>query len=435
MAILKFPYGDTLLEVNISDDDLGEVVFPINVKPARDVDALIQNAIYHPIGSPLLKELVKPGQKIAVIVDDYTRMTPIYQFLPLILRELNSADIPPKDISIIFALGTHRPMTENEIIKKVGEDIARTYRFVNLPSSKQNEFVYMGESSNHIPAWVNRKVAEADVRIGLGMITPHLDVGFSGGAKIILPGVCGTLTVDTFHARSADITTNQLGVVESPLRHSLEKFVCEQVALNFIVNVIVNLDDQIYQCVAGDCIQAHRAGIRFAQQSFCTQVKRKYPIVIANCHPYHQDLWQSQKGMWSGDLITADGGTLILLTRASEGNGNYPLYPSFIGMDPNDLKRKLDNGSVEDLKLAANGVLIGRMKKRIRIALVSAGLSKADANTMGISYYSTVEDAVVEALSYLPEQDRYGSIGVLPQAGITLPILCDIRGETVQKQP
>ena len=334
MTLLKFPFGDGILPVVIPDEYLGEVIFPNSVNPAQEPDKIIQEAINNPIGCPPLRKLVKSGQKIVIIVDDYTRMTPIHKFLPLVLEELHFAGARKEDIKIIFALGTHRPMSQEEIINKVGPQIAKEYQFVNIPSTNKRELEYLGESSNHIPAWVNRTVVKADFRIGLGMITPHLDVGFSGGAKIILPGVCGTDTVNTFHARSADLSENQLGVIKSPLRLALEEFVCNRIPLNFIVNVVVTLNDEIYQCVAGDCILAHRAGIQFAQKSFGTPVKHRYPIVIANSYPYHQDLWQSQKGMWCGDLLTEDGGTLILLTQALEGNGNYPLYPSYIGMDP-----------------------------------------------------------------------------------------------------
>ncbi len=423
MAKIHFPFGKNSLEINVLDEYLGEVVLPKTIKPAQGVEQLIQESLDHPIGCPPLGKMIKPNQHVAIIVDDYTRMTPVHRFLPQILSELHSVGIQKSEIRIVFALGTHRPMTLAEIIAKVGAEIAGEYQLVNVPSSTLSEMVYMGESSNHIPVWVNRTVAEADFRIGLGEIAPHLDVGFSGGAKIILPGVCGTETVDTFHARIADISSNQLGVIDAPLRLALENFVCERIPLNFIMNVIVNLDDEIYRCVAGDCIAAHRAGIQFAQQAFGTPVRQKYPIVIANSYPHQNDLWQSEKGLYCGDMITADGGTLILVTHAAEGNSNYPLFPHYIGMNPEALKLDLDALKVDDLKLAANGILIGRMKKRVNIGLVSSGLTQTDADLMGVNYYSTLEDAINEAIQKLTPQARMGSIGILPQAGITLPII------------
>jgi nickel-dependent lactate racemase len=328
-----------------------------------------------------------------------------------------------EDIHIVVALGTHRQMSQAEIVAKVGADVAADYEIVNIPSSTDSEMVYMGTSSNGIPAWVNRSVAEADVRIALGMISPHLVTGYNGGAKIILPGVCSTLTVDTFHAREADIPTNQLGNINAPLRRDLEQFVSERVPLNFIVNVITTPDGEIYQCVAGHFIQAHRTGVAYANEVFGTPVKRKYPVVIANCYPYQQDLWQSAKGLWCGELLTANRGMLVLVTQAEEGNSNYPLFPHYIGCDPDELKIRLDTNEVEDPKAAASGLLIGRMKQRINFALVSDGLTQADVDIMGISYYDTVEAAIEAEVARLPTSDRQGAVCVLTHAGIMLPLL------------
>jgi len=115
------------------------------------------------------------------------------------------------DIVFVIAPGTHRPMTPAEISAKLGAQIAEQYEVVNVPAWDDDQMVYMGMSSSGIPAWVNRRVVEADVRIGIGMITPHMDAGFSGGSKIILPGVCSEKTVDSFHMALAYIPENQLG--------------------------------------------------------------------------------------------------------------------------------------------------------------------------------------------------------------------------------
>ena len=109
-------------------------------------------------------------------------------------------------------------MTATEMKIKIGIEILNAYHIVNVPCRDERQMMYMGVSSHGIPAWVNRMVAEAEIRIGVGMITPHMDTGFSGGAKIVLPGVCSCLTVDAFHSRQAKIAGNQLGVIEAPMR-------------------------------------------------------------------------------------------------------------------------------------------------------------------------------------------------------------------------
>lgn len=423
MADIELPYGSDMLPITIPDEWLGEVARPQPVAPAPDVHALIASALDHPIGSPPLLELAKPGQRVAIMVDDYTRKTPVHQILPLVLQRLSSAGVAQEDIRIVAALGTHRPMTQAEIVAKVGADVAASYEIVNTPSTTQTEMVYMGTSSNRIPAWVNRVVAEADARIGLGMITPHMDAGFSGGAKIILPGVCSSLTVDTFHKVSAFVPENQLGNVQAPLRRNLEQFVGERVPLDFIVNAIITLDGGIYQCVAGHFVEAHRAGVKHAKAVFGTPVGRKYPIVVANCYPYDHDLWQSTKGLWSGDLLAADGGTVVMVTAAPEGTSTYPLVPHYIGRDPAELERELEADEVKDAKQAAAGVMYGHLMQRINVVLVSDGLTQADADAMGIPYYDSVKAAVADQVGRLRPSEQRGAVGVLPQAGIVLPLV------------
>jgi nickel-dependent lactate racemase len=339
------------------------------------------------------------------------------------LAQLSLAGVAPADIRLVIAPGTHRPMIETEINAKIGAELAARYEIVNSPATAASEMVYLGRSANGIPAWVNRAVVEADLRVGLGMITPHLEAGFTGGAKIILPGVCSEASVDAFHSASAFIPDNQLGRIDAPLRRHLEQFVADYVPLQFIVNVVTTLTGELYACVAGHFIDAHRAGVGYARQLFGTPVKRRYPIVVANCSPYDIDLWQSVKGIYAGDLITADDGVLVIVTAAPEGNSNYPLVPGYCGRNPAELQQEILAATTADAKQAATGVMIGRLKQRIKLALVSTGLTPMDAAAMGMAYHASVEAAVEAAINRLSPADRPGAVAVLPQAGLLLPVL------------
>jgi lactate racemase len=412
-----------VLTVAIPSEWLGQVAVPRKVVPAASAEELVAAALGNPIGCPSLAHLVRPGNTVAVLVDDCTRHTPIQIMLPPVLYQLKSAGIAERDIRIVIALGTHRPMTADEIVAKLGADVAGSYAVVNVPSTVDAEFVYLGTSSIGIPAWVNRAVAEADVRIGLGMITPHLEAGFTGGCKIILPGVCSSRTVDTFHSISAFIPENQLGNVDTPLRRNLEQFVAERVPLDFIVNAIVTVDGHLYQCVAGHPVDAHRAGVKHARTVFGAPLRRRYPVVVANSYPYDMDWWQSAKGVWAGDWMTADGGTLVIVTAAPEGNSNYPLVPGYTGRDPDQVRQEITAGTATDAKQASAGAMFGNLRRRIEFALVSDGLSRLDADAMRMPWFATVEDAVRAAVAKLPPSERAGSVGVIPDAGIVLPLV------------
>lgn len=423
MRTLVFKWFQSTRAVSLPDEWIGEVIEPRPVTIVAEAGNIIKAALAHPINSAPLAELVRPAHRVAILVDDYTRKTPIDRMLPPVLEALRAAGVPDQNIRIVIALGTHRPMTDEELAHKLGAEIAHKYSVINVPSTCDDEFVYLGTASNGLPAYANRAVADADIRIGLGMITPHLDAGFSGGMKIVLPGVCDTRTVDAFHRQSAFTAQNQLGQIDAPLRGVLEQFVSERVPLTFIVNAIVTPDGQMYACVAGHPRQGHRAGVQHALAVFSAPARRRYPIVVANCHPYDIDLWQSIKGIWAGDLITDDGGTLIAATAAPEGNSTYPLVPGYIGRDAAEVKREIETRTAQDDKQAATGVMFRTLMRRIRLVLVSEGLTADDARTMGIDYYSSVEAAVAAEIDRLPIGARAGAIGIVPQAGIVLPVI------------
>ncbi len=423
MPAIELHIGDDFLPTRIPEEWLGEIVAPLPVQPAADPIEIIQNAFAHPIESPPLARLAQPGQKVSILVDDYTRRTPVYLLLPPVLDALELAGVRQQDITITIALGSHRAMTPSEINLKMGTEIQGRYRVTNVTADREAEMSYLGDSSSGIPIWVLRDLVAADLRIGLGMITPHMDAGFSGGAKIILPGACSLRTVDAFHALAVRQPKNQLGNPQAPLRLELEHFVSTRLPLHFIANVILTPKYQLYQCVAGDSIAAHRVGVVHARHAFGAPVRRRYPLVLANCYPYQHDVWQSMKGLWCGELLTQDGGTLVLLTVANEGHSNYPLLPMYIGQDPETLLTELETGETTDLKAAATGILVGRMRSRIRLALVSQGLTQKDAMVMGFDWYPDLALALEREVSRIPIAKRHACVALIPQAGVTLPLL------------
>jgi len=422
VATVELPYGSGLLTFEIPDDYLGEVVSPRRIVADSGADTIIRHALDHPVGTPLLPQIIRPEQKAAVIIDDISRETPTAQLLPPLLEVLTMAGVETTNVAIVIALGTHRPMTEAEIAVKVGPEILKTYRIFNTPCKDDRQMVYLGTSSNAIPAWINRTVAEADIRIGVGMISPHMDTGFSGGAKIILPGVCSCQTVNAFHSRQANLSGNHLGVVDAPMRQDLETFVGDRVGLDFILNAVLNRDGTLYRCVAGHYIQAHRRGVEFAREVYGVRVARRYPLVISNAFPAQIDLWQSTKGIASGELMTLDRGTLILVTHCREGNNTHPLFADYLGQTPDQLLDALEAGNAEDPVACALAVPISRVRERIKICLVSSGLSDSDVNRIGFTYYKTIEEAIAAELRICGNEPR---IGVLTHGGVILPLISD----------
>ncbi len=207
-----------LRELSFPRSWIGKWLQPRHISPPANPLEVIERAIAQPIASPGLETLARPGQKVALIVDDQTRHTPAFLVLPYLIDKLLQAGIAGQDICVVIALGTHRLMTPAELEAKLGPNTYLRFPVVQSASADLSGKLYLGQAASGLPAWVQREVVQADLRLGVGMITPHMDAGFSGGAKIILPGVCGAQTVDAFHVRAADSVENPLGNPQAPLR-------------------------------------------------------------------------------------------------------------------------------------------------------------------------------------------------------------------------
>ena len=419
MPAIPLPCHNRMVTLRLPDDVRGEVAAPRAVNLPIDSSAAIRAALDSPIGTPPVEELVRSGSRVAVVIDDITRETPTALLLSHLLPRLRQAGVRPDDLSIVIALGTHRPMTPAEIKTKVSSRIAANYRVINTPCTEKECFSALGKSAGGIPVRVNQAVAEADVRIGLGMIIPHLDTGYGGGAKILLPGVCGQDTIAAFHARMAQITGNQLGRQDAQLRLELESFVRQHVPLDFIINVIPDRNGSLYRTVAGHPTAAHRAGAVYAREVFGAGVSQLFPVVICNAHPHHIDFWQASKALASGELMTDDGGTLILLAACPEDMGRHPLFARYVGMDPGRLTRMIRENRAEDPVAAPEAVAVCRMRQRLRIVLVSEGIEPQRVREMGMVHYTDIETAVKKELTAA----QGGKVGILTHGGVLVPMV------------
>ncbi len=278
---------------------------------------------------------------------------------------------------------------------------------------------WIGESSNGIPAEVNRWVVDADLRIGIGAIAPHMDTGFSGGGKIVLPGVCSCRSVDAFHARSAAVPGNQLGNPEAPTRLRMEAFVREQIPLDFILNAIVHPDGGVYQCVAGHFIHAQRKGVEFAQQLYGVNVKKRYPLVVANAYPFEIDFWQSTKAFWSGERMASDNGLVVMVSPCPEGTATHPLWAEYLEWETGDLKKLLESGAAEDPNACAFAIMFGQMRKRVRFGVITPTISRQSVRKMGLVHFDSIEQAVAASVA----TEMRNAVAVVTHGGVTVPMV------------
>jgi nickel-dependent lactate racemase len=355
-------------------------------------------------------------------VDDGTRSTPAARILPHIFERLRAAGVRKEAVSIIFALGTHRKMTPAEITAKIGPDLAASCTLVNTPVHENPRYVFMGDTSRGVPVWALAPVAEADLRIGVGSIVPHCDVGYSGGAKILLPGVCSAETVARNHIMGLDFEgRNYLGAATTLIRDDIENAV-RRIGLDFIANTVMTTAGQIYALVCGDFIQAHRAGVPLAESVYGAPARQRVDITLCSSYPGDADFIQVTKAIWAGDKLTCPGGDLIIVTPCTEGMGPYTQMPALMGEDHRRLAARIRSGEIRanfEGVTAALAVRVNRLGERVRLHLVSDGISAETAQQMGIPRHPNIEAALEAAFA---RQGPDAKVAVMTHGCYTYPI-------------
>lgn len=414
-------FGDEELWIRLPDECEVLEVSPKYVKPLSDFKDELKRALQNPIGSKRLSEIVSRNMKVMILVDDYTRPTPAYKILPQILEELEIKGISDENIKIMIALGTHRPATDKEIRKKVGDKIFHRYCVLNHEWRNRDALKYLGETERGIPIWINREVVDSDVVIGVGSIFPHRVTGFSGGGKIIQPGVSGEETTGHTHWFSAQIPGERLlGVEVNPVSAEIQD-VAKRAGLKFIVNCIMGMEHKIYRVVAGDPIKAWRKGCHFSREIYEAKIPFKPDIVIAECRPpSDMDMWQAAKAIYAGGALVKQGGTIILLAKCPEGISKEHPEVSKIGYQKlSYVKQLVNNRTLKDLVAAAHIAHVGSIiREKADCILISEGIERERAERIGFKYRETLEEALNEALA---RHGRHSRIVILHEAQYILP--------------
>ncbi|EJW98631.1 hypothetical protein EVA_13262, partial [gut metagenome] len=196
----SYKYGHGYKDFSLEQEHVIGEIKVAELPPLENLKASVLDALYHPIASAPINELVKPGQKVAFICNDPTRVANSHDFMPILVAEMNKLGIKDEDMRIVFALGTHRDMTHEEMVEAVGEDVAGRLPMYNSNCHKQEDFEYFGETSFGTPVWLNKLICDVDLVILTGTIVHHFFSGFGGGRKAVLPGVAAMETIRRNHS-------------------------------------------------------------------------------------------------------------------------------------------------------------------------------------------------------------------------------------------
>jgi len=418
--IVHFPYPPTdYPPVEIPESNLLGIFEPRESEAVSDVEAAVREAIDAPIGSPEIAKIASGKRSALIIADDYTRQTPVDTIIPVLEEKLRAAGIG--EIKILVALGTHREMTDAEQLERFGAGVLDRFPITNHRYKDSGSLVDLGTTSRGTRLLVNRMVVESDLVIGLGQIAPHRIAGFSGGSKIILPGVCGAEAIAHTHwIGGLESGEKMLGFAENPVRNEMNAC-ADRAGLHFIVNAVCDPAGNVIRVVAGDKVDAHLSGCETSRNVFGVRVPAKADIVIADSYPKDIELWQAAKALYAADLMVKPGGVVILVSPCVEGVSRaHPLILERGYKSEKQTLAEVDSGTLANLSVASHCLRVGRLiKDKATAILVTKGISRADQEHLGFVSAETAQQALGRAFDIV---GRSATVAVLRHGGEALPV-------------
>jgi len=418
ILLTKHLFGD----LNIDSKDLIGIYGPRRIEKPGLSDEDIAECIRAPIGTAPLGDLVRGKQKILIVTDDNTRLTPLSRLLPPILSEIEKASIKKDNITILIGLGTHRPMSKVEIRTKFGAEISGSHRIVNHSWNDPGSLVSLGVSDLGYEIVINRLTQEADFIMSVGTIVPHATTGFSGGGKTVMPGICGARTIEETHWTALNYSISELlGNFNNRVRDTIVN-ICRKINLDFIVNTVLLSEGSIYGLVAGDVEDAHRLGSEMCRSIYGIAIPEKADIVVAEAYPTDIDLRQAIKAICACDLVCKDRGVVILVADCREGVApQFPNFSRYGFSDPEQVYNDVETGKFREKLLAYTLVAIGRIiSKRVRAILVCPNIDREVTERLGFLWSSDLSTAWDMARKITASAAR---TIVLKEAGELLPLL------------
>jgi lactate racemase len=419
---IDFPYPgyEKIAPVDVPDDNLMGVFSPKTFD--TDEMAVLRQGIERPIGAPRLREMVGQGQRVLILIDDGTRMTPVAKILPPVLDELHAGGVADDHVEFLQAPGTHRPMTPEEIREKLGP-LAGRYPVHEHHYLDQSSLHHFGHTRDGTPVTANKLLTQADFVLGIGSIVPHRVKGLSGGAKIAFPGVAGREMMDRNQwEASMHMSETVMGVPENPMRLRMEE-AARMAGLGYIVNVVYDVRRRIVGCFSGDIVKAHREGSKCSRQVYAAHLPTRADIVLIDSHSADRDFWQSAKGPYAGTMAVKDGGSLILVSPNPEGVASNHKNLLEIGYRPHaEIVQMVQQGKVDDLVGVAILADVCQIVDKTDCIMVSPGVSAKEAKKIGFRYARSAEEALRMAFE---RQGPRASVAVLRYGGHILPIVDD----------
>lgn len=420
---VRLDYGRSGLEASLVSAANIELLEPQSTKPLSNPPAAIENAYRSPIGSASLAEIASGKRNACILICDITRPVPNEALLTPMLDILESSGIPRSEILILVATGLHRASLPAEIEEMVGSRIARSYRIEDHDGRKLDEHIYLGTTEQGVPAWIDRRYVQSDLKIAVGLIEPHLMAGFSGGRKLICPGIAAMETIRAWHGpRFLEHPRAACGMIEGNPVHEENTRIARMAGCDFIANVCLDGERRITSVVAGDMEQAWEVGVRDCRRQLEVRTQRPADIVVTSSAGYPLDttFYQSVKGMTGVLPIVREGGTIILVASMSEGIGGPEFQHLLETTD--SLETFVEQIASADFFVVDQWQLeeLAKVRRHCRVKVVTDGLPAQTLSQFFVEPAASVEAALADSiLDYGPS----AHVAVVPKGPYVLPVL------------
>jgi nickel-dependent lactate racemase len=418
---VKLAYGRTGLPIEVPDD--ADVITPVRTSAAADVRAELRRALREPVAGPPLRERIRPGQTVAISACDGTRAQPRHLMIPVLLEELDGI-IDLDDVVVLVATGTHRANTDDELRAMFGDAVVDAVRIVNHDSRATGTHRFVGTFGAGVPVWLNEAWVDADVRVTTGFVEPHFFAGFSGGPKMVAPGLAGLDTVLVLHdARRIGDPRATWGVTSGNPVHDDVRAIAEATGVTYAFDVILNTDQEVIAAFGGDLLPMHAAAVEAARAVAMAPVDAPYDVVVTTGagFPLDQNLYQSVKGMSAAHQVVRPGGLIVCAAECADGFPDHGSYREVL----------TSAGSPQGLLdlIAAREVTVpdqwqvqiqARIQASSRVVMHTAKLSDDELAEAHLAQTGDISAAVAEEVARIGAGAR---VCILPEGPQTIPYL------------
>jgi nickel-dependent lactate racemase len=412
----EIPSGWRVLQNTVSEEAEVSLTIP----------EMVEKTLAAPIASPRLSEIVHEDSRVALIVDDWARSTPVSQILPTVLEELQGGGAKSENIDIVVALGTHRVMPQEALTERLGEAVFQQYR-VSQHDCQAEDLAPIGHLSTGGEVKINPIVAQADVKIGVGSIVPHPMNGFGGGAKIIMPGVANYEAVKEHHLHFTPQPGCYIGNLESnPFYHEVCR-VAEMAQITFIVNCVYNAREEVTDVVVGHFREAHRAGIERSKENYAFRLDEPADVTVTSAYPYVEAAQTIKPIVPASLLATKPGGSVIIVVTCRDEMpepllaaldvvySRHPEHTGRLAVDAFKSSQLFVEGAI-DFNCAIFYALV--CAARSSVTMVSKDLDERSVTRLGFQYARSLERAIEQEGKMRPR----ATVNIFPIGGTVLPL-------------